>query len=281
MLTARSISPLRCNRSPRLTTRGLLVPIFLLLTTTLTADPEIESTRRDDGTYQFTLTSKQPIGVGQAQAAILIQARQLCGELVPQLDSYRFSKSETFVDTNDAEEPNDDSLVLVQDISCNPPTMRDNKQSRSLTPEDKTLVETEIRTLTVSYLHGPSDREYRNPYSMLSDYMQSIVPFETWRKQREEFVAEAGSIQETDIWRTTIYVDPPSAPEPGIYVAADYEMSFENVPFLCGYLVWVEQPDRTFRITREETGVLDASTLAGLDESDIPSVKSRIGCRDQ
>ena len=256
--------------------------MLLLLTSTLAADPTIEATRRDDGTYQFTLTSQGPIGVAEAQAAILIQARQLCDKHTPELGNYRFSKSEVVKRPVDAHESDDDNeLVLVQDVSCNPsPPTPDRKRTRSLTAEDKQLIESRVRSLTGSYLHMPTNGEYRRPYSMLSDFMKSILPFETWQKQREAFVAESGPIQETDIWRITIYVDSPSAPEPGIYVAADYEMSFENVPFVCGYLIWVEQPDRTFRITREETGVLDASTLAGIDKSDIPSVKRRIGCRD-
>ena len=283
VLSFRFADHTRHRRAPRLTTRSWIPPVCLLLTTTLAADPSIEATTRDDGTYQFTLTSQEPLEVAEGQAAILAEARQLCSEGTPQLGRYRFSKNEP-VDGGppaDADQSDADSLVLVQDIFCSSPLPpRDREPTRPLTPDDKEVIESEVRALTTSYLHAPSTGEYRKPYSMLTDIMKSMSPFEIWQKEREKFVAESGSIQETDVWRMTIYVDPPSAPEPGIYVAADYEMSFENVPFKCGYIIWVEQPDGTYRITREDYGLLDDSTLAAIDEAEIPLFKSRMGCRD-
>ena len=133
MLRVRSAIPSGHHGTAHVTIGGTLPAVLLLRTNTLAADPTIEATRRDDGTYQFTLTSQESIGVAEAQAAILIQARQLCGNQMPELGNYRFSKSEVVKRSVDADGSDDDELVLVQDISCklSPPTRDRSKTCHS------------------------------------------------------------------------------------------------------------------------------------------------------
>ena len=71
----------------------------------------------------------------------------------------------------------------------------------------------------------------------------------------------------------TVYVDPPGAPEPGIYVATDLEASYENL-LMCGYSMWLEGSDMTLRILRQEVGHLDAAVVSRMSESQLARVKS-------
>ena len=262
--------------------KNLTTLLLVLATTPVTSsDLTIDVTPRSENAFELKITSPRMMGEEEAQQTILAAAWKICGGRQPRLGKYNFSGSERL--RRESESPGTDegqeSFVFVQEVSCGEEPETKPEPSRALSQEERVFVEGTVAALTNAYLVGQTTGDYLKSYDMLSEFIKSSASYGDWKKQREEFMDVAGPLQETEVWRITIYIDPSGAPEPGIYVAADYEMSFEKVPHKCGYLVWLEQEDRTFRITREETGYLDLATVSRLDESEVAGVKARIGCR--
>jgi hypothetical protein len=82
--------------------------------------------------------------------------------------------------------------------------------------------------------------------------------------------------------RTSIFLavvkDPPSAPEPGIYAAADFSGRFENDPIYCGYLAWHRGADGNYRIIREEENFIDKGTIANMSQTEASALAAKFGC---
>jgi len=76
----------------------------------------------------------------------------------------------------------------------------------------------------------------------------------------------------------TVYIDPPSAPNKGIYVATDFDQSYENIPIYCGYLVWYKF-DEGFRIIREDSGKIESELMKKVKSEEIDLVKNKLGCK--
>ena len=75
-----------------------------------------------------------------------------------------------------------------------------------------------------------------------------------------------------------MYKDPVNAPMPGIYIAADYEVAYKNVPLQCGYLMWYELPQHRFVILREESGTVSSKMMESMSVEQLSQVKAQFGC---
>lgn len=78
--------------------------------------------------------------------------------------------------------------------------------------------------------------------------------------------------------KITVYNNPAEAPEPGLYIAADFNNVFENIPIHCGYLMWFRPIGGTFTITREETGYVTAEQLKSISNTQLPDLKRQLRC---
>ena len=238
------------------------------------ADAVIEVTRESDGNYQLTLEVQEAIGVGKGQQLLLPTATKLCDGLPPRFGTYEFSTT-----TGVGGPTSTDSFVLVQDIECGGAGRSQEKPpSRQLGAEERSEIERAARTRAVAYFQALSESDDRGAFAMFSDSSPSASVDEDWRSQQAGFRAKAGPLSEIDVWKVTLYVDSPSAPERGIYVATDLEVSYENL-IVCGYLVWLEDPDGTLRITRQDVGVIAADVVSRMSASQLAKVRSDFRCR--
>jgi hypothetical protein len=101
---------------------------------------------------------------------------------------------------------------------------------------------------------------------------------ESWKIGKRSFQQLAGDPVEIKITKVTVYDNPATAPEPGLYVAADYSNVYRNAPIHCGYLMWFRSIGGEFRITREETGHVTAEQLKTIPSSQIPEIKQKLRC---
>jgi hypothetical protein len=85
---------------------------------------------------------------------------------------------------------------------------------------------------------------------MFDRVLKESSDFDTWSAHAQSQSAKAGHILNRRIIKITWYKDPPSAPELGIYAAADFAGQYENNPIYCGYLAWHRGNDGNFRIVR-------------------------------
>jgi len=72
-----------------------------------------------------------------------------------------------------------------------------------------------------------------------------------WSKEMRDFNAKLGPGKRR-VTGITWYVNPDSAPHPGVYVAIDFVGDFPSQYFYCGYLVLFRRGPGSYEITREE-----------------------------
>ena len=247
--------------------------IAALLVFPAVADPVIDVARKSDGSYQLTLEVQEAIDVGEGQQLLLPTAIEICDGLVPQFGRYDFRTLESVEGPTST-----DSFVLVQDIECGrAEPVEDKPPSRELGDLERLEIEKVAQGRTLAYLKAEADGDDGAALAMLSDD-SPLASDEDWRRQQADFRAEAGQLGEIDVWQVTVYVDPPHAPEPGIYVATDLEVSYENLT-VCGYFIWLEDPDGTLRITRQDLGKITPDFVSRMSDSQLAKVRSDFRCR--
>jgi hypothetical protein len=234
------------------------------------------------GQFRLVLKSATILEVSEAQTILLPKASELCQGSAPALGHYEFSSTAPIEGPGATSEQT--VFQLTQDISCgrastNPQIASARHSAFGVVKSDSQLsVEDFIRAASSSYLSQRAGGEFEEAYVAFSEVMRTFLPLEEWKRQNSEFNAAAGSRKSTSIWRVTIYDNPQNAPEPGIYIAADYESEFDHVPFQCGYLIWFQSSDRRFVITREESGSLPASTVERLPKEQLSEIRRQFGC---
>jgi hypothetical protein len=113
---------------------------------------------------------------------------------------------------------------------------------------------------------------------MFDNGMKEAAHFDSWASDAKSQNSKAGHILNRRILKITWYKDPPSAPEPGIYAAADFSGQFENDPIYCGYLAWHRGADGSYRIIREEENFIDIGTIAKMSQTEVRALAAKFGC---
>ena len=242
------------------------------------------------GDNSWVLTLELPVADAdyrEMQQLLLPTAAKLCGELTPRLDAFRQTgllapagDADAGTGSEEAEnrETPPEPARLVQVVLCEPAPASAPPPSRALTDAERSGLEDRIRARTLAYFAGlDAGGDPRGSYEMLSEYMRSNT-FADWQRAQDEGRAEMGDVTERRVWRVTVYVDPPQAPTPGIYVAADYLAAYQRMLFECGYLMWQERSDRRFRIIRLEGGHLRKDHAADMTDAQVSAVRRLLRC---
>ena len=202
-------------------------------------DFAIAASQLGENRWELTLTLPAwNVDYREMQRLLMPMAAKLCGDLTPRLDAFkqegRFAPGRPGEAEEGSEKP-DYGTRLVQVVACEPAPTRMPTPNRALTDARRAALEDEIRAKTLAYFKGlDAGGDAGASYAMLSEYLRSD-PFDDWRRARLAERTEKGDVIERRVWRMTVYVDPPDAPTPGIYVAADYEAAYENALFECGF----------------------------------------------
>jgi len=134
-----------------------------------------------------------------------------------------------------------------------------------------------INAVTRAYFAALDANKAVDAYAFSSPRQKQYVPYDMFQKMLEDFNSEAGPVVARHIRAVTWYKDTPQT-GPGLYVAVDYSSDFTNLALHCGYVVWHEQSDRTFLLTREEVNMIDNATMAKLKPGDLEKVRGQFRC---
>lgn len=137
----------------------------------------------------------------------------------------------------------------------------------------------QVEQLTHKYFSAKDEARYQDAYAMQTDGMHNLASFGEWTRSIKDFSNTAGKVVSRQIKKITWYKDPPNAPARGVYAAVDFTSRFENIDTYCGYLVWFQQPDGTFKMAREEVSYIDKKTQERLDEKTLAQLKASIRCQ--
>ncbi len=133
---------------------------------------------------------------------------------------------------------------------------------------------------TAAYFKARDARGYDRAYAMIADSMRAYLTPELFRDSAARFVDEAGRPGGVEVHRLSWYRDPPDAPQPGLYVAADFTAHYANIELMCGYLMWRQGADGGFELVREEQNFVDrraAAQMAPERRRELPRLFNCLG----
>jgi hypothetical protein len=131
------------------------------------------------------------------------------------------------------------------------------------------------------YFAAKDEGRFSEAHNLLTDRMRARFPLPLWSQAARSFNTEAGRHRGRRVVEITWYQDPEGAPEPGLYVAADFSADFEKAEFVCGYLMWQIQPDGSFRLVREEQNMAPKRASGrAIAQIDRDPLRTRMGCKD-
>ena len=251
---------------------------ILALVLAAQAMPQISSEPLDRERYRLHITGRIP-SVEAAQAALTPTARRLCGARPFTFGTFRYSQKEKIAKVGDPAQPV--SLSLDQELFCG--TVKPTVDAAALpapgwqpSPADQQAV----LAATYGYFAAKDRGRYADAWAMFSKSMKEASPARDWRRDAEQFNGRAGPVRSRRVTEITWYNNPPDAPQPGLYVAADFSADFDKLDFVCGYVMWLLQPDGSFALTREEQNLLDKATAKKLASIDRAPLRAQMGCKD-
>jgi hypothetical protein len=243
--------------------------------------PEVAVRELGGERYEVTLTSRTALEVGEAQQQLLPTALEVCAGLTPALGRYRFDSQQPVAGGNAGKEA---SFTLIQEVQCSvsgPPAAAVSRATPTLGSEaDANEIRAKVSAVSIEYFEDIANERYGEAYEAIDDVLRADSTPESWAQRARSFRSTAGAAVSLKIRRLTIYDNPEGAPEPGLYVAADFDNVWENAPLHCGYLVWFRRDAETFRITREETGHITADQWKTMATDDVRAIRRQWRCVD-
>lgn len=143
-------------------------------------------------------------------------------------------------------------------------------------PEE--AVQREILALSYRYFAARDGGRYDEAYALIAPSMRAYLSAPFYRSQVEPFNQGAGAVSGRLVTRLSWYRDPPDAPAPGLYVAADFVSRFANLYLHCGYLMWHRAPAGEWRIVREEQSFVDTRTADQMTPENRNPLPRQMGC---
>lgn len=135
-----------------------------------------------------------------------------------------------------------------------------------------------VTDATYAYFADKDAGRYAAAYRRFAASVRAYLTPQLYASESAGFNAAAGRGGERRIVTLTWERDPPDAPTPGLYVAADFVSRFPNLRLHCGYLMWRREPDGAFRIVREEQSFLDEHAARAMTSDRLATLPQRFGC---
>jgi hypothetical protein len=232
----------------------------------------------DPDNFVFRLHNDSALTDRAAQGVIENAAKALCKERQPALGRYQSSGTEFL--GNQTPEHKPAGFDFVQEVRCVARTEAGPPAAPAVTysKEEKDKAAATVLDGTESYFRLINDAKVDEAFQYLSSD-SDLWNAASWTRMKREFQAMAGALQRIAITKVTVYENPKSASQPGLYVAADYRNIWQNVPVHCGYLMWLRMENGQFRIIREETGHVTAAQWQAMPEAQRQNVAQQLRCR--
>ena len=242
-----------------------------LLLAAAPAAPVIRSEKLGDGRFRILL-SAPGLTFEQGQAKAAAEAKRLCGGDA-MLGRYRWRSDER---AGRARSRTPVALTLEQEAECGaaPPRVAPGPTGWKPSPADIT----EILDLTARYFAARDTGRYRDAWSLHTTSMQEMSSLADYEARQADFASRAAGGLKRKPVKVTWYDNPPNAPLGGIFAAVDFVGESRNLQLICGYVVWLRQPDGSWRLTREEEGSLARGPDS--DPEALAQAKAALDCRD-
>jgi len=230
--------------------------------------------------FQLTLKNEIPLEIKNAQSTLYPLAAQLCGNKAPIFGKYTFDSSEPLLN-----EAGKSSFKLIQEIECGKESHTVQEQvANSLSESDKVAMSSQAKRLTEDFFASKEAGKFEEAYNFLGEEMKGLDEYSVWEdRESSKFGESIGGLLAREFWKITVYDNPVNSPKPGVYIAVDYESSYEKLPTECGFVIWYTSNEKplAFTIMRQESGRITDENVAKMTKENLNGIRSQIGCRDK
>lgn len=244
----------------------------------LSTAQSVSARQMRDNAFELTLTHSAVISEQDAFAHIAHAAKAICRGAAPVLGRYRYAAKEQLGGGALARVA--PSFRFVQEVECTRPAavvQNTTQAATPLNPDEAARMRERGRAETLQFFKLLTEKKFAEALIKLGP---GAVPEDgdAWIREKRKFQETAGSSSKVDVLEVTVYENPAGAPKPGIYIAADFQNAYRNVPYECGYLMWHLGDDKKLLVTRSEVGHVTASTLSTIPEAQRPELLKRMRC---
>ncbi len=269
--------------SPRLCPRRYVAIFFSMIllcslaNPTLTRAMEVSIATEQVSSQEFSITlkSQEILEAPTAQTLLSGAAIVACSGQLPTFGRHRFEGREILSGPDSSDEK--PSFVFIQEIFCDDPKSQPAENIPILDDAARAALSRKAQTLTSEFFSHLDDRNYEDAYQLISPGALGEDK-NTWIEAQSNLTEKIGKRLSTKILRTTLYENPENAPEPGNYIAIDYESMHEDGALSCGYHVWFQGANGEVKLSRTEFGFIESSALAKMSAEEISSAKNRFNC---
>jgi hypothetical protein len=254
--------------------RVLLVAVVGWASASTAEAPRISAEKLGADRWRLTVTAPGPTDPAQTQALLNDEARKLCASKEARFGRYRF-ESEQELDQGGALMSG--VLTFVQDLDCGGAGAPAPALSPGAVAERS---EAGIAGLTERFLAALFEGEPQVAYDLATADMHGGMTPPEWAERVSADRAKVGKVTARRVAKITWYDNPPQAPEPGLYAAADYVVEAEKLHFECGYVVWRLGSDDRWRAVRHERGVLGKADVDDASPERLAEYRSMLRCPD-
>lgn len=198
-------------------------------------------------------------------------ATKKCGDKPAHFGKYRFQGQENLNNNGNSPEK---SFRIVQQLLCGDLPTTTQEASQPLNEQQKYKLESQAKKSTNLYLDYLAQSNFEKAYSLLSIVLKEGQTYKEWLETKKHLTKSQGDLIRSEIWGVTTYVDPPSSPKKGIYVATDFDREYSKSPIYCGYLVWYLE-DGDLRVIREDIGSIKLDQFNKVKNEDLIAIKSK------
>ncbi|MBX2847314.1 MAG: DUF4019 domain-containing protein [Acidiferrobacterales bacterium] len=228
----------------------LITSLAILISEISFASEEIKFHDEADNTYVVELISSDEIDEKKGLDIIANAALNKCGDESAHLGQYRFQGKQNLGNSDDSGES---SFRMVQLLFCGELPDNLQVQTKPLSPQETSNLENQAKAATDLYLSYLAESDFEKAYSLISTELKQNNSFNEWADSKKSLAKPLGNLLQSEVWGTTTYIDPPSAPKKGVYIATDFEREYTSAPIYCGYLVWFLEGEE-LRVIREDIG---------------------------
>jgi hypothetical protein len=251
------------------------MPILAALLLAATSpEPSIRSVKIGEGRYRILL-SAPGLTLEQGQMAAIQEAARLCGGIPVTLGHYRWQSDEQMATS--VGERAVIALRLEQEATCSAAPPPPIPRPTGWQPSDSDMKA--VLDLTERYFAARDSGRYADAWSLFTPTMKDMSTLAQFQARIAGFNEMAGGALRRRPVAVTWYDNPPNAPVAGIFAAVDFVGEAKQLRFVCGYLIWLRQPDGGWRLTREEEGTMARADTSGSSPDQLARAKEAVGCR--
>jgi hypothetical protein len=227
------------------------------------------------GNFVGSVISNAELAAEEGQRRLLAVASDTCKSRTPKFGRYEFKSTKRLTGA-----PTLDRFEFNQEFTCQTqaevPVVR--TQSTAISDEEKERLVALVTSETRNAIASHDSAALMAFHAKFSPSLGAMLTQTEWTSAQLLLHKKSGAIKADPLLQVTTYIDPPDSPGPGIYLAVDFQASYERAPFRCGYVIWLFDQESKLTVMRLEDGIIYSKEAALMTAKTIEQTKQQIRC---